>query len=102
MHLFCSNTWNNGMSHYQDKIIHFTLIYQNEQYPVQVARRQYYSLMGLISDHLDILGFGLCSGMGSCGTCMVTIGKGHSTLSCDIPVDDALANTIVEVQERHY
>lgn len=89
------------------RTILFTLIYKGAQYPVQVARDEYHSLMRLISDHLSILGFGLCSGMGSCGTCMVTIrrnfqNKGNSTLSCDVAVNDELANTTIEIQEEYY
>lgn len=89
------------------RTILFTLIYKGAQYPVQVARDEYHSLMGLISDHLNILGFGLCSGMGSCGTCMVTIrrnfqNKANTTLSCDVAVNDELANTTIEIQEEYY
>ena len=76
----------------------FTLVYRNEEVPVQTTRNRYYSLMGLISDYLKISGFGLCSGMGSCGTCLVTI-DGVRELACAISIDDELANTRIVVQE---
>ena len=85
----------------------FTLVYQEEEYPVQTSRNQYHSLMTLISDRLAIPGFGLCSGMGGCGTCMVTISEKYSqikrtTLSCDVQVNDELANTIITIPEMGY
>ena len=91
----------------EKKTILFTLVYKKEHYPVQASKNEYHSLMTLISDHLDILGFGLCSGMGSCGTCMVTICSnnsvsGRGTLSCDIAINDELANTEVIVPEGYY
>lgn len=91
----------------EKKTILFTLIYKDGQYPIQVARNEYHSLMSLISDHLGILGFGLCSGMGSCGMCMVMIcrdsqAEGCSALSCDIPINDELANTNIVINERYY
>lgn len=76
----------------------FTLVYNNEDVQVQTSRNRYYSLMGLISDYLEIPGFGLCSGMGSCGTCLVTI-DGIRELACAISVDDELANTRIVVQQ---
>jgi len=87
-----------------EKNIFFTLEYKQNRFPVRVARNEYHSLMCLISDHLAPDGFGLCSGMGSCGTCMVTIcdneyGGRETTLSCDIAVNDELANTIIIVSE---
>ncbi len=88
----------------EKKTILLTLVYKGREYPVYTAHDEYYSLMSLISDHADIPAFGLCSGMGSCGTCMVEIrGRnlpgGYRALSCGIPVDDALANVVVTVQE---
>ena len=85
----------------------FRLTYKDEEYPVQTARNEYHSLMSLVSDHLGILGFGLCSGMGSCGTCMVMIcsnkqPEGISTLSCAISINDELANTNIIINERYY
>lgn len=89
------------------KPILFTLIHKNEEYQVQTARDQYHSLMTLIADYLAIPGFGLCGGMGSCGTCLVEIREkgammGRTVLACDVPVDDALANTCVMVSDEYY
>ena len=91
----------------EKKTIMFTLVYKKDHYPVQVSGNEYHSLMSLISDYLGILGFGLCSGMGSCGTCMITIccgrgAEGNNTLSCDIAVNDALASTEIIVPEKYY
>jgi succinate dehydrogenase/fumarate reductase-like Fe-S protein len=85
--------------------IMLTLVYQGKEYQVQTRRDQYYSLMTLISDHLSILEFGLCCGMGSCGTCGVEIKDKHSSiiqfaLSCDVQVNDALANSIITVAAK--
>jgi len=54
-----------------------------------------------------LIGFGLCSVMGSCGTCMVEIMEKKAsvvrhTLSCDVQVNDELANTIITVVKRRY
>jgi aerobic-type carbon monoxide dehydrogenase small subunit (CoxS/CutS family) len=78
----------------------FTLVYKGEEVQVQTSRNEYYSLMSLITDYLDLVGFGLCSGMGSCGTCAVEI-DGIRSLSCDIPVNDELANTRIVIQEAY-
>lgn len=74
----------------------FTLVYRGEEWPVQTARNTYHSLMSLISAYLPVTGFGLCSGMGSCGTCVVEI-DGIRSLSCAVAVNDDLANTRVVV-----
>jgi aerobic-type carbon monoxide dehydrogenase small subunit (CoxS/CutS family) len=79
----------------------FVLVHKGTEYRVQTHQSQYPSLMSLIADHLSIPGFGLCSGMGSCGTCLVTI-DGMSTLACSVGVNDELANTTVEVREARY
>lgn len=78
----------------------FRLLYKDEEVQVQTSRNQYYSLMSLISDYLEISGFGLCSGMGSCGTCAVKI-DGMRSLSCDVPVNDELANTRIVIQKAY-
>lgn len=85
----------------------FTLIYRGKHYPVQTNRMQYHTLMTLISDYLAITGFGLCCGMGSCGTCIVDVCDKHSQikrsiLSCDIQLNDDLANTQIIVPEKNY
>ncbi|MCW3092501.1 MAG: 2Fe-2S iron-sulfur cluster binding protein [Ferruginibacter sp.] len=85
----------------------FTLVYLGKEYPVHTYRNEYHSLMVLIADYLSLPGFGLCSGMGSCGTCMVEIKENYSpytrhTLSCDVRVNDELANTIITIAEANY
>ena len=89
------------------KNIVFTLMHKGEAYKVYTHPNQYYSLMTLISDYLGVPGFGICSGMGSCGTCMVEIceqgaRKGRSTLACDVRINDDLANTLVIIPEGAY
>jgi aerobic-type carbon monoxide dehydrogenase small subunit (CoxS/CutS family) len=79
----------------------FTLIYREEEYQIQSRLGQYHSLMSLISDQLPTSGFGLCSGMGSCGTCLVVI-DGTPALSCAVQVNDDLANTRVEMKEDYF
>jgi succinate dehydrogenase/fumarate reductase-like Fe-S protein len=81
----------------QKSTILFTLIYGNEEYHVQTRERKYLTLMTLISDYVNISGFGLCCGMGSCGTCLVKI-DGCYTLACQVPVDDWLANSKIEIE----
>lgn len=85
----------------------FTLVYMNQTFPVQTNRNQYHSLMTLISDHLALAGFGLCCGMGSCGTCLVDISEINSamkrtTLSCSVQINDELANTIITITSQLY
>lgn len=85
----------------------FTLVYTGEEYSVQTCRGQYHSLMTLISDHVGAIGFGLCSGMGSCGTCMVEIKEKYSSarrsgLSCEMQVNDELANTFIIIPDKIY
>jgi aerobic-type carbon monoxide dehydrogenase small subunit (CoxS/CutS family) len=89
------------------KDILFTLIHKEEVYKVYTYTHQYYSLMTLISDYLGTPGFGICSGMGSCGTCMVEIREqgtksGRHSLACDVRVNDELANTIIIVPDAVY
>jgi aerobic-type carbon monoxide dehydrogenase small subunit (CoxS/CutS family) len=91
----------------EENTISLTLVYQDKHYQIQTRRGQYHTLMTLISDHLSILGFGLCCGMGSCGTCMVKISSKHSSferfgLSCDVQISDELANTQITIAENIY
>lgn len=91
----------------QDRNITLTLQYQGEAYPVSTFNNEYYSLMSLISAHLGIVGFGLCCGMGSCGTCLVEIGAKYSiaarfALACDIRVDDELSNMQIIIADQRY
>ena len=84
--------------------IFFTIEYNGEHYPISTYPNQYYSLMTLISDFLALTNFGLCSGMGSCGTCMVNIKRTFSpvqqyTLACEMQVNDDLSGSIIEISE---
>ena len=90
-----------------ENAISLTLVYQDKHYQIQTRTGQYHTLMTLISDHLSILGFGLCCGMGSCGTCMVKINEKHSlierfALSCEVQISDELANTQITIAENNY
>ena len=85
----------------------FTLIHEGTEYQVQTSKEQYHTLMVLISDHLSLLDFGLCCGMGSCGTCMVEISEKNSPvkqfiLSCEVQIGDELANARVTIPESNY
>ena len=87
--------------------IMLTLVYQDEDYPVQTYFNEYFSLMTLISEHVRIPGFGLCSGMGSCGTCLVMISNkytsvAHTVMACTVPVTDELSNTQIAISDRRY
>ncbi|KAA0991974.1 2Fe-2S iron-sulfur cluster-binding family protein [Dyadobacter aurulentus] len=77
-------------------LINFTVIYREQSHEVQVPKGRYFSLMSLLSDYLHLSGFGICSGMGSCGTCEVYI-RGRIVPACTIPVDDALAGSIINI-----
>lgn len=87
--------------------ISLTIIYKDESYPIQTYLNEYGSLMTLISDHLAITGFGLCCGMGSCGTCLVTIKSKYSSVSrsvmaCDMQINDELSNTQITISDQRY
>lgn len=89
------------------KTILFSLHYAGVVYPIQARPNQYYSLMTLIADQLAIPGFGLCCGMGSCGTCIVQIvdpysKQKHTVLACDVRVDDNLANLEVVISDARF
>ncbi|WP_374759819.1 2Fe-2S iron-sulfur cluster binding domain-containing protein [Mucilaginibacter dorajii] len=91
----------------ENNTIHLTLYHLGESLRIQISPGQYHSLMLVISDHLAIPGFGLCCGMGSCGTCLVQIVSpyskiGRNVLACDIPVNDDLANMIILVPDKTY
>lgn len=87
--------------------ISLTLIYKGENYQVQTYTNEFHTLMTLISYHLAVTGFGLCCGMGSCGTCMVQIGNKYSSrtlyiLACDIQINDELSNTQIIIPDQGY
>ncbi len=87
-----------------ERNITFTIIYKGENYPIRVYWNEYYSLMTLISEQIPVVGFGLCCGMGSCGTCRVDLCDKYnkikkSVLSCDILINDDLANTEIYIPD---
>jgi hypothetical protein len=87
--------------------IQLTLIYKGETNRLQTYPNQYHSLMTLISDNLAVPGFGLCSGMGSCGTCVVQISDNfgavkRNVLACDIHINDSLANACVYIPDARW
>ena len=91
----------------EETTIMLTLVFDDKEYQVQTNRNQYHNLMTLIADHLSILGFGLCCGMGSCGTCMVEINEKYSSikqfyLACDVQVNDALANSTIIIPSNSH
>jgi aerobic-type carbon monoxide dehydrogenase small subunit (CoxS/CutS family) len=91
----------------QDKTIQLTLVYLGESHRIQTDTTTYYSLITLISDHLSIPGFGLCCGMGSCGTCRIQLDDSYysvkrQVLACGVPVNDALSNTCIFIPENTY
>ena len=78
------------------------IYYEGKAYMLQTRAGQYGSLMCLISEHLPVRGFGVCYGGGSCGTCGVEIreeclGTRKFVLSCEIKLDDELANKTVNI-----
>ena len=90
-----------------ENTILLTLLFEGKEYQIQTNRNQYHSLMTLIVDQLSVLDFGLCSGMGSCGTCMVKISEKHSpieqfALSCEVQINDELANTKITIVKNNY
>jgi aerobic-type carbon monoxide dehydrogenase small subunit (CoxS/CutS family) len=85
----------------------FTLHYLGNSHRIQTFPGQYHSLMSLISDNLAIPGFGLCCGMGSCGTCLVQIIAQQSVikrnvLSCSTLINDDLSNTDIMIPDKIY
>lgn len=91
----------------EENNILFTLHYREESHRIQTCRGQYHSLLALISENLAIPGFGICGGMGSCGTCMVHISGQHSAiktnvLACYTQINDDLSNTDITVPAKIY
>jgi ferredoxin len=81
-----------------DNPILFTILHNGHEVSVRAKEDQYSSLMSLIADKIPMQGFGLCSGMGSCGTCLVSIYDRNSrlekvALSCQVRVNDDLTSS---------
>lgn len=49
------------------------VVYGEESFEINAVEGEYRSLMALISDNIDVDGFGECGGMGRCATCMAEI-----------------------------
>lgn len=91
----------------QKNTIILNITHKGETHQVQTYPGEHHSLMTLISDNLAIPGFGLCCGMGSCGTCLVHIADKFSAikrpvLACGIQINDELANTTIIVPDVIY
>ena len=91
----------------EEGTIMVTLVFDGKEYRIQTKRNQYHTLMTLIADHLSILSFGLCSGMGSCSTCLVKISDKNSpieriVLSCEVQISDEFANTKITIAKSDY
>ncbi len=80
-------------------IIRFTIIIESQQFVVEISWGQYQSLMTLIVDRFNLADFGLCCGMGSCGTCDVTI-NGIKVLACETAVDASLKNSVIRIHKQ--
>ena len=91
----------------KDRTIIFTIFYLGVDYKVHAYENEFYSLMNIISDRAGVANFGLCSGMGSCGTCFVEIcdklhGNKEIVLSCGIKINAELANVEIWIQDSVY
>jgi aerobic-type carbon monoxide dehydrogenase small subunit (CoxS/CutS family) len=87
-----------------ETLIRFTVIHSNSSVNIGIEKNEYFSLLTLISEKFQIPGFGLCNGMGSCGTCMVRIKyKGNTSCfylqACQIACDELLDGAEVSILE---
>jgi len=85
--------------------IEINLVWNGMPTRVRVRPSEFHSLMGLISSKLAIPGFGICNGMGSCGTCYVRIddeqGRGEMRLlSCAVPVNELLHRKLLSIEGK--
>lgn len=76
-----------------------------EIYTVHTYAKEYASLMDLIAGTCQLPRFGLCSGVGRCGTCLVEICAAGALLpdhrlSCETVVDLSLSNAVIHVSQR--
>lgn len=104
----------------EQELIHFTILYGGDVYPVSCRRGSYRSLMVFLRDQFFPDAFGECGGMGRCGTCIValrqaetanfqrhrneagTLAKmgvleGSKRLSCQILIDESLQGAQIEL-----
>jgi len=63
-------------------LIQFTVIENEQRYPIKVMHGSYPNLMFLLKEQLGLDSFGECGGVGRCATCVVkAIGiKGNSAI----------------------
>lgn len=104
--------------------IHFTVIDDQDIYPLQTFKGEYRSLMMLINDHIYQENFGECLGMGRCGTCAVIIESSPTPLTnfnrneqttlekegifdqnvhlaCQIVIDEQLAGSVIRIYTQY-
>ena len=82
--------------------IFFTLNYEGRTYQIQTREDKYDSLMCLLSENFNLNCFGICYGGGCCKTCGVVIsepaaGSRKFILSCEVPIDDEIANKVISI-----
>jgi len=88
-----------------EEIFSLTVICQDESQILSFKNNELPSLMALLSDRLGIPGFGICSGMGSCGTCTVRLRYGATSAgmfvqSCDVRLNDGLNNATIIIPQQ--
>jgi 2Fe-2S ferredoxin len=85
------------------RYITFTLLYTDETYKIKTFAGEYDDLRELINKQIQPPNFGRCDGMGRCATCMVStqaanlINKPELNLSCQLPINDELANKVFTI-----
>jgi 2Fe-2S ferredoxin len=112
------------MQQQQNDII-FMIINDGEEVPVHTYKGEYRDLRALINDRCYVEDFGQCGGLGRCGTCLVDIHEGSAhlqeltrneattlnkagmnylgaRLSCQIPINDELSNTVIHILDNSY
>lgn len=100
----------------------FTIVHEGATIPVQTYYGEYRDLRTLINDRCYVEDFGQCGGLGRCGTCLVEITEGgngllelsrneattltkagaSAHLSCQIRINDELANTVIHIPDNPY
>jgi len=81
--------------------VEFTIFCEGEQHRVRANRNEYRDLRELIVDQFNLDTFGQCGGNGRCATCMVQIDGAAGQLSCQVSVDDDLANVTVQIPDNY-
>lgn len=101
--------------------IHIKVLLGDEKHDLVTYKGEYRSLMALLFDRLSPEDFGECRGVGRCGTCLIEIIEGNSTLeaydrneeitiarleqditgcrlSCQIPIDNNLSGVKIKIR----